>query len=59
MPKPLPPCKNCENRCYACHSNCKGYKDYKIELDKYNDVVKQEHYNYGLGRMLYKKRKER
>ena len=40
MIKPNPPCKDCNERYSACHSNCKNYLDYRNNLNNYNDTVR-------------------
>lgn len=36
------PCKNCENRCVGCHSNCDKYIEYRKQLDNRNEIIKTE-----------------
>ena len=33
-----PPCYNCTERHVGCHGSCDGFKQYKAEVDKANEV---------------------
>lgn len=35
------PCKDCNDRYLACHDYCIKYKDWRDNLDKYNNHVKE------------------
>lgn len=36
------PCKNCKDRHFKCHSDCKKYLNFKHVLNTYNKKVKEE-----------------
>lgn len=38
MGKPESPCQYCEDRYRLCHSYCERYKEYRRELDKWNEM---------------------
>lgn len=33
------PCLNCKDRVLYCHSNCKKYKDFKVQSEKEKSVI--------------------
>lgn len=39
MKKPESPCQNCIERAFACHDQCKVYKEFRKELKKYTDTI--------------------
>ena len=39
MIKPSAPCLKCEDRRQFCHAECKRYKTFRAELDKYNEAI--------------------
>ena len=36
-------CKDCQNRTIDCHSWCEDYKQYRKEVNKYNEVYRNDH----------------
>lgn len=42
MIKPIPPCRDCEERYGGCHGKCDGYKTFRKELDEYNELKRNQ-----------------
>lgn len=40
------PCKDCEDRHVACHSQCDKYSEWKEEVEKQKLKCRQEMYSY-------------
>lgn len=41
-----PPCKNCSDRCYGCHSTCDKYNNYRLtNANTKKELVKATHLN--------------
>ena len=36
------PCKDCPKRKSACHDTCKHYQEWKLEVQKINDLIRKE-----------------
>lgn len=43
----IPPCKDCSDRYPGCHDKCRGYAEWKSNLEKVNDERKK--YNWFAG----------
>ena len=39
--RPSAPCKDCKDRELGCHDWCQLYREFRKELDQYNEVVKK------------------
>lgn len=39
------PCKNCESRHLACHSECDAYTQFKVRREAFNNEMRQESYD--------------
>lgn len=60
MVKPKNPCiRTCPKRNVTCHSTCKDYKDYKIELEIYNAYIRSAREDDDMGRFYIGKHKKR
>lgn len=56
--KPLPPCKDCENRFANCHAVCDEYRDYKTAMKQFkNDmhIIKSNDYEYKMRDVMRKR----
>lgn len=42
IPRPVPPCKECETREVGCHATCIRYKHYEKKRKEYNKAVRHE-----------------
>lgn len=42
--KPQPPCKNCSERAAGCHAECDLYLTFRRNLDRYNQLIKEQTY---------------
>ena len=40
MAYPKTPCYKCERRSVNCHTNCEEYIDFRVDMDEYNEMVK-------------------
>lgn len=46
IPRPVPPCKECEDRTEKCHTTCERYREYQRERQAYNKAVRKERTKY-------------
>lgn len=57
------PCHNCGKRNvtaeYNCHSDCKDYADYKVELAKKEKPIREQIYTSYIQKAIYKRRKKK
>lgn len=37
----ITPCKDCNDRCVGCHSNCDRYKEFREVVDKRNNQKRE------------------
>lgn len=59
MPRVKPPCKECKDRELSCHKNCDKYKQYREELNKYNNNVKDNKSKIHIADIYAKERSRR
>ena len=42
------PCKDCTKRHAGCHSECAGYKEYKVRMEEFHKNKKREEERYAV-----------
>lgn len=54
-------CKGCKKRKVGCHATCESYKEYRANIDRQNDLIRQEkkyNVNFNDSRCFAHKRKK-
>lgn len=53
------PCKQCGHRTPGCHAECGEYKDWRLQLDAHNEVVKENKAAYNNQRVIWTKSRKK